>query len=487
MLLTDFLSAIGIEAEGTPAAAEVKDITCDSRRVSSGSVFFAISGAKEDGAKYVDDAIKKGAVAVISGESKGESRAFIVKNVRLALSKAAKTFYPEQPEDVAAVTGTDGKTSTVNFVRQLVGLMNMKCVSIGTLGVVGDGGKVLSGYEGMDGTTPDPVSLHKALQDLKKKGCLYAAIEASSHGLHQYRLDSVMLKAAGFTVFSQDHLDYHNTMDEYFHAKMRLFAEVLPEGKTAVINADDAKSSEIEAVSKGRKHNVISYGLNGREIKVISAKATSEGTALQLEVAGKKVETMLNLAGDFQVGNSLCAAGLAAGLGFPLEELLEKLSELKPVRGRLEQVASGIYVDYAHTPNALMKVISALKNHSPKRIGVVFGCGGDRDKAKRPLMGKAASELADFVVVTDDNPRTENAAEIRKQVMAGCSGAVEIGDRHKAIEEAVNMMRSGDILLIAGKGHEDYQIIGTTKFPFDDAAIVREILHISSPPLVGKG
>lgn len=490
----------------------ITHITQDSREVRAGSLFVALTGEKVDGVQFILQAEAAGAVAVLCAEDAvipdTHMRVIRAKNIRLALAQLAAQFYPKQPAHMVAVTGTDGKTSTADFFRQLAHLCGYTSASIGTLGVfAGDGTKL---YEGTH-TTPDPITLHRMLQEMAEAGTTHVCMEASSHGLDQYRLHGVRLDAAAFTNFARDHMDYHKTDEAYFRAKMKLFTEILPAGKIAVLNGDDQQAKNILALCQNKKTRLICKDFlpweghehaysdffeilsitpctNGQKVRIAYLKLMQlkvtlpvfdwEIVIFSLE-ATKKAEIHVPLVGKFQVYNILTALGLLVATGMMVEELLPLIPQLKGVRGRLEHVANttngaSVYVDYAHTPAALENILRTLRPHTHNKLHVVFGCGGDRDKGKRPLMGKAAAELADVVIVTDDNPRHEDAAAIRKAVMAGCPDATEIGDRRAAIRAAIAGLSAGDVLVIAGKGHEDTQIIGDDKQHFDDAEVVRE-------------
>ena len=464
-------------------SVEVTGLTADSRAVKPGFVFAALPGVKTDGRAFIADALAKGAVAVVAQPGTvlpAGSTAVLVEDdqPRLRFARMAAAFHGRQPATVVAVTGTNGKTSTVQFARQMWDLLGHKAASLGTLGLIGPG---LDEYGGM--TTPDPVSLHRDLAAVTDKGIDHLAMEASSHGLEQFRLDGVTLKAAGFTNLTRDHLDYHGTMEAYFNAKAMLFDRVLPPGSTAVLNADSDTFQPLSEICSQRGHRVFGYGLAGREIRVNGVEPLAHGQRLDLTVLGRDITIDLPLAGRFQAWNVLCALGLVIGSGNgPLEkdrdEALDTLTRLDGVPGRLQHVAthpSGatVYVDFAHTPDALETVLTALKQHAQRRLVAVFGCGGDRDRGKRPVMGELAGRLADRAIVTDDNPRTEVPAAIRKEVLAGHPDLEEIGDRREAIRAAVKDLQAGDVLVIAGKGHEHGQIVGTEVLPFDDATEAR--------------
>lgn len=474
--LTDLLEKIN----------DYKGITEDSRKVSDGFIFVAVKGVNFDGTSYIDDAIKKGVRAIVTHDwydNKLPDNIILLKekNPRFALSKLASAFYPKQPKNIAAVTGTNGKTSTVNFYRQIVDLVGKKSASIGTIGIIDSNNKSYETSGSM--TTPDPVTLHQKIQELAVNGIEYLALEASSHGLDQYRLDGVKITCAGFTNFTRDHLDYHKTMENYLDAKLRLFSQLLGGDATAVINADIPEFTKIKELSEKRKIKVISFGKNSDSIKLISIKPTSYGQEIVINIDGKSYSLKLSLVGDFQVSNLLCALGLVIASGIKASDAIGVLEKVKNVPGRMERVADinsliQVFVDYAHTPDGLEKALETLKLHTKGKLYVVFGCGGNRDKGKRVEMGKIASNLADYVVITDDNPRNENPAEIRKEVMAGCGkNATEVGGREEAINYTVAKLNKGDILLIAGKGHEKIQIIGEKSLSFDDVVVARKALE----------
>lgn len=464
----------------------ISHIAYDSREVKAGTLFVALKGTKSNGADYIDAAISVGAVALlIDHETALPTSAMSVPVIRAAkprqaLAQMAAAFYEMQPECIAAVTGTDGKTSTVHFLRQIWEHLGCKAASIGTLGFIGEKGSMLS-----DGshTTPDPVAMHAKLMDLKQKGYEHVAMEASSHGLDQHRLDGLQLYAAAFTNLTREHLDYHGDMENYFQAKARLFAELLPPHATAVINIEDKMASRLLEIAKQKHLEVIEYGEEAKDLRIIDIQALLDGQQASLQIHGKTHTLHTPLVGNFQIYNMLAAMGLAMANGHHVQQVLDVLPKLKPVPGRLERVATHkngahIYIDYAHTPSALEKALDAMRPHTEKRLIVVFGAGGDRDKTKRPAMGGVAACMADIVIVTDDNPRTEDAAIIRKEILANCKGAKEVGDRKLAIDKAISMLEPGDSLLIAGKGHETYQIIGETKHPFNDAEVIREVLTL---------
>lgn len=451
---------------------EVTGLTADSRRVGPGFLFAALPGANIDGQRFIPDALSKGAAAVLAAPGaalpEGSEAALIIDpEPRRALARMAALFYGRQPETVVAVTGTNGKTSTVTFLRQIWADLGESAASLGTLGLVGPG---RLGGESL--TTPDPVALHALLAEIAKEGVSHLAMEASSHGLDQFRLDGVKLAAAGFTNLTRDHLDYHQTMDAYFAAKSRLFSEVLPEGAVAVLNADSGEFESLQALARHRRLHVIDYGRQASALRLIEAEALGEGIRLTVDILGQRRHVMLPVAGGFQAMNALCALGLAVATGTASDRALEGLENLQPVPGRMQLAATvagaSVYVDYAHTPDALQTALVNLRPHAKGRLSLVFGCGGDRDPGKRPLMGEIAASLADRVIVTDDNPRTEDAGAIRQAILAACPKGLEIADRQQAIARAITELQDGDVLLIAGKGHEDYQIVGHDKRHFSD-------------------
>ncbi len=477
-LLAHYHGALLIE--GNAEKLPIASVTADSRQVTPGALFMAIRGTHTDGTAYAMDAVERGAVAVVcdfDGKLALPKSVVMVKveNARMAHAKFAGAFYVPQPPYITAVTGTDGKTSTVDFFRQLWQMSYENAASIGTLGVIGPQAE---NQLGALNTTPDPTLLHQTLRTLGAGQCKYVAIEASSHGLDQYRLDGVNLTAAAFTNLSRDHLDYHGTLESYFAAKLRLFAELLPAGATAVLNADDAKFRRITEVCEKRGVRVISYGERGKDFRVKKITPTLTGLAVQADIMGASQHFMLHMIGGFQVMNALAALGLYTGCGGSIEEGLKHLPHLHSVPGRMDKVASHpngapIFVDYAHTPAALGNVLKTMRAHVKGKLSVVFGCGGDRDKGKRPEMGKAASEFADAIIVTDDNPRSEDPSQIRAEVMAGAPKAKNVGDRAEAIAFAIKSLHKDDVLLIAGKGHEKTQIVGNRTLPFDDGEVAR--------------
>lgn len=477
MLLTDLILADATIMGGLNP--DITGITADSRLVKKGFVFVAMGGSKTDGVQFIASAIEAGAAAIVVVSPVAFPIAQVITdNPRLILSKMAARFYDRQPAVIAAVTGTNGKTSVAHFCRTLWRHLGKKSASIGTIGVIADENTPL---DGASLTTPDPVNLHATLDRLAEQQVGYVALEASSHGLDQFRLDGVKLTAAAFTNLSRDHLDYHLTYENYLQAKMQLFARVLPPGGVAVLNADIPEYGVLKELCLQHGHRCVSYGWQGEDFRLLSAVPTVTGQQLVLLVQGKEYQVKLELVGEFQAMNLLCALGLVVACGAKVEEAVKELGQLPSVPGRMEKVPGAsaevaVFVDYAHTPDALEKALKALRPHTDARLLVMFGCGGDRDKGKRPQMGRIAAQLADRVVVTDDNPRTEDAAVIRSEVMVGCAEATEIGDRAAAIAYAISVMQPGDILLIAGKGHEKTQIMKEGAVPFDDVAIAAQQL-----------
>lgn len=459
--------------EGAPDW-EFTGITCDSRKVAPGFVFAALAGTVSDGRDFIQSAIDKGAVAILTDMRAGEwdIPAIKVEEPRLVFAKAAAAFYHEQPETMVAVTGTNGKSSTVDFLRQIWLELGYVPASLGTLGAVGPSGAVELGH-----TTPDPVAVQSTLSILANEGVTHCAMEASSHGLAQYRMHGVKLSAGAFLNLSQDHLDYHKDLDDYFNAKMKLFSELLPEGAPAVINADSDLKDKVLAIAEAAKLEPFTVGWRGDHLWIdeITPRNTGQQLQLQWETPEGDKETIVNLPliGEFQALNALAAAGLAMSLGADPAPVFAAMEKLVGVKGRLELVAetkngAGIFVDFAHTPDGLDVLLRAARPHAAGRVICVFGCGGDRDAGKRPLMGEIASKYADEVIVTDDNPRSEEPAAIRSAIMAGAPNATEVAGRAEAIKEGISRLKKGDVLMIAGKGHETGQIIKGETFPFSD-------------------
>ena len=456
--------------------SEVTGFAIDHRKVARGSVFGAFKGAVFNGEDFVGKAVERGAVAVVARPAVDVERVPHLADPeprRLFADLAAK-FYAPYPNTVVAVTGTNGKTSTVEMTRQIWRICGHRSASIGTLGVTTYDDQVKTGL-----TTPDIVTFLNNMAGLERMGVSHVAYEASSHGLDQHRAEGVPLAAAAFTNFSRDHLDYHGTMDAYFEAKMRLFDELLPPGKPAVIWTDDPKSDHVIERAERRGHQLLTVGQKGETIRLVGQSATPLGQALLLEHDGRSLKLSLPLIGAYQAANVLVAAGLAMATGTGFDRAFSAMQRVAPVRGRLERAVISkegvpVYVDYAHTPDALEAAIAALRPHVDGRLITVFGAGGDRDQGKRPEMGAVASRMSDVVIVTDDNPRSEDPAAIRSAIMAAAPSASEVPGRREAIAEAIRIARAGDIILLAGKGHETGQIIGDRVLPFDDALVARE-------------
>ncbi|MVA55350.1 UDP-N-acetylmuramoyl-L-alanyl-D-glutamate--2,6-diaminopimelate ligase [Agrobacterium vitis] len=477
----DFGDLTGL-LDGPVGDVEITGLTADSRKVEQGMLFVALQGVKADGARFVADAVARGAAAVLSGSHLDIAvPALVTDQPRHALARLAARFYSGQPETMVAVTGTAGKTSVASFTRQIWAYAGLASAQIGTTGVISP---TRSDYGSL--TTPDPVALHQLLADLAQEGVTHAAMEASSHGLDQSRLDGVRLAAAAFTNLGRDHMDYHPTVADYMAAKMRLFDTLLPKGSPAVIFADEEWSAEAIRVARQAGHDVRTVGRAGDFLSLKRVEHFRHKQIAEIHHQGSIYEVDLPLAGDFQIANALVSAGLAISTGVEASVALKALEKLQGASGRLElvgQAKSGAlaYVDYAHKPDALEKVLTAVRPFTSGRIIVVFGCGGDRDKGKRPIMGEIADRLADIVIVTDDNPRSEVAATIRGEVMAATPKGIEIGDRAQAIRAAVAMLATGDTLIVAGKGHEEGQIVGAQTLPFSDHAEIRKAMEEFHP------
>ena len=464
---------------GAFADREIAGLAFDSRKVGKDFLFFAIAGAKADGAHFAKLAVGAGAAAVASERPIADLPAgtvFIrVQNVRRALALAAAKFYPRQPATIAAVTGTSGKTSVASFTRQIWAALGHQAASIGTIGVVTPKEEIYGSL-----TTPDPIELHKTLDRLAGEGITHLALEASSHGLDQHRLDGVRVSAGAFTNLSRDHMDYHPTIQHYLQSKLRLFGALVVKDGAAVINVDHEHAEAVIGAAKGRDLKLFMVGKSGNPIQLIDV--TIEGFAQKIAIAyaGRPYVLKLPLVGAFQVENALVAAGLAISTGSDPDKVFAALGHLSGAKGRLELAGdkngAPIFVDYAHKPDALAKALEALRPYARRSLAVVFGCGGDRDKGKRPLMGAIAADLADRVIVTDDNPRSEKPAAIRAEILKDAPGAIEIGDRREAIRAGIAELKAGDVLLIAGKGHESGQIVGDRVLPFSDQDTVVEIL-----------
>jgi len=482
MKLREILPA-DAEFDAHLADLDIGGVTADSRTVKRGDAFVAIAGGKADGLQFVAAAIAAGAVAILAERPPpvplpGDVAFMRVHNARRALALIAAKIYPRQPRIVAAVTGTSGKTSVAAFARQIWSALGHRAASIGTIGIVSPRGE---NYGSL--TTPDPVALHRSLDALAGDGVTHLAIEASSHGLDQYRLDGLHLAAGGFTNITRDHLDYHPSFEAYLAAKLRLFEDLLAPGDAAVIDIDHDHADAVVAAATARGLSLTTVGRKGTGIRLDRSAVDGFAQRLRLEYRGEHFQVRLPLVGEFQIENALVAAGLAIATGGDRAAVFAALEQLSGAKGRLERVGSSrgaqIFVDYAHKPDALAKALDALRPYASGRLVVVFGAGGDRDRGKRALMGAVAAAKADRVIVTDDNPRSEDAAAIRAAIVAAARGAAEIGDRREAIRGAIVELRSGDVLLIAGKGHETGQIIGDRIIPFSDheavAAALKEL------------
>jgi len=461
------------------ATRVVEGVCADSRKVRPGDVFFALAGARDDGLAFIAQAVQRGAAAIVADRAPPPLPADVayvrVGDARGALALAAARLHPRQPETIVAVTGTSGKTSVAAFTRQIWASLGFEAASLGTIGIVS---RKVNVYGSL--TTPDPVALHRALDEIARAGVTHLAMEASSHGLDQKRLDGVRLAAGAFTNLSRDHLDYHPTPEAYLAAKLRLFRELLAPGAPAVIDADADVAAQIVEAARRRGLEVFTVGANGEAIRLESASRDGLATRLSLQHRGRQWSVLLPLPGDFQVSNALVAAGLCIATGGEAGAVFEALESLTGAPGRLEQVGerrgAPVFVDYAHKPDALDKALATLRPLAPNRLLVVFGCGGDRDAGKRATMGEIAARRADVVIVTDDNPRSEDPAAIRAAILAGAPQAIEIGDRGQAIRAAIAMLAPGDALVIAGKGHETGQIVGDRTLPFSDHEVARAAL-----------
>ena len=481
MKLTELLASVpAFTGSGDP---EILGLTADSRAVQPGFLFAALPGSRQDGRSFAADAATRGAVAILTDNvaalalpSGQRERISILTdaNPHRRLALLAARFHGRQPRTIGAVTGTNGKTSVVHFAREIWTAIGRPAASLGTLGLVSPAGRRPGAL-----TTPDPVALHRDLAELARQGIEHVAIEASSHGLHQFRLDGLSVAAAAFTNLTRDHLDYHGDIAHYRAAKERLFTALLSPGAYAVLNTDSNEFAGLTALCRDRGHPVIAYGADpAADLQLVACAPQVSGQVLMLELFGKKRELVLPLAGEFQAMNALAALGLVVATGASADAATEALARLTGAPGRLQFVAEheggAIVVDYAHTPDALATVLAALRPHALGRLIALFGCGGDRDAGKRPLMGEVGARLADRVYITDDNPRTELPAKIRRAILEAAPNAIEIGDRRQAIATAIAELAPSDLLVIAGKGHETGQIVGDETYPFDDAAIARE-------------
>ena len=469
---------------------DIRGLTADSRAVEPGFLFAALPGTRLHGKLFIGDAVKRGAMAVLTDDAQAltalhrEYPGILVvvdPNPRRRLARMAARFHAPQPKTLVAVTGTNGKTSVAAFTRQIWERTGRRAASIGTLGVVGPDFERAGAL-----TTPDTVTLHRELQDLALRSIDHVAIEASSHGLDQFRLDGLDIAAAAFTNLSRDHLDYHPTMEAYLAAKGRLFGELMPRGGVAVLNADAPEFDWLAQLCRARSHRIYAFGAGVRtELRLLAARPGPAGQELDLKVFGRSYTLSLPLVGRFQAMNALAALGLALATGVARDHAVEALGKLAGAPGRVQHVASHpngapIFVDYAHTPDALENVLTALRPHCAGKLIVVFGAGGDRDAGKRPVMGEVATRLADIVIVSDDNPRSEDPAAIRRAIMAAAPGAIEIGDRGEAIAFAIERLQPDGLLVLAGKGHERGQIVAGVTHPFEDAEVARAAVALMS-------
>jgi len=485
------LAELALTAQGGRDAV-ISGLAVDNRMVGEGFLFAALHGTRVHGAKFIPAALEAGAVAILTDPTgaamaadaldRANAALIVSEDPRQALAMTSALWFGAQPATMVAVTGTNGKTSVASFVRQIWIALGHKAVNLGTTGTEGAISLPLAH------TTPEPITLHRALAEAARQGVTHASMEASSHGLDQRRLDGVHLTAAGFSNFTQDHLDYHETFEAYFAAKAELFRHVLPDDGTAVINLDDPKGAKMRAIAAARGQLILTVGQGVGDLSLLSQRFDVKGQDIRFSFDGKTYQTRLSLIGGFQAHNVLLAAGLAIAAGAPVESVFNTLPELTTVRGRMELAATrghgaSVFVDYAHTPGAVATALQALRPHVMGRLVAIVGAGGDRDAGKRPLMGKAAADHADRVFVTDDNPRSEDPALIRAAVMEGAPDATEVGDRAEAILRGVDALDPGDALLICGKGHETGQIIGDHVLPFNDV----EQASVSVAALEGRG
>ncbi|MEZ5847901.1 MAG: UDP-N-acetylmuramoyl-L-alanyl-D-glutamate--2,6-diaminopimelate ligase [Geminicoccaceae bacterium] len=474
----------GVELIGS-GETEITGLCFDTRKLRPGDLYAAINGSRADGHIFIPDAIARGAVAILGAPSASVFATAIPvvidDNPRLRLSLMAARMTPGQPRVTVGVTGTNGKTSVASFCRQIWDRLGMRAASLGTLGVEGEGR-----WPQTQLTTPDPVLLHRLCSQMAASGVDHLALEASSHGLDQFRLDAIAFSAAAFTNISRDHYDYHGSYEAYFKAKSRMFAELLGDDGVAILNADIPEFGQLRAIVEGRGIAMIDYGRQAKCYRIVDIRPEAIGQAIEFEIDGDRHVVETPLVGRFQASNMLAALGLAVAGGAPLAGALDQLGSLRPAPGRMEHVVTHscgapAFVDFAHTPDALEKALAALRPHTAGRLHVVFGCGGDRDAGKRPLMGEIACRLADLAYVTDDNPRSEDPARIRREILAATDSGktVEIGDRARAIRAAFAALEPGDVLVVAGKGHESGQLVGDQTFPFNDAVELKKALRES--------
>lgn len=467
----------------------IMGLALDSRKVEKGFLFAALKGANADGTLFINSAIADGAIAILCDDDFNGTvpeNICLIKsgNARRLFSILASIYYEPKPDIIAAVTGTNGKTSVVHFCRQIWSILGKHSASVGTVGIEDSEGKVDFDRTNFL-TTPDTIKLREIITHLADRGVTHLAMEASSHGLHQYRMEGLGIKIGAFTNLSRDHLDYHGNFENYLNAKMRLFSEVMEANGIAVLNADIEQFQQLEQACKERGHQVLSYGRYNKDkrnyIEIFDIINTSEGQQISFEILGKLYNVNTSLIGEFQAYNMLCAAAMVIASGANVDDTIGTLKDVTCVPGRMQRVTKtnadfAVFIDYSHTPDALEKALNVLKPLTKGKLWVVFGCGGNRDKGKRPLMGEIAINIADNVIVTDDNPRNENPEQIRKEVLQGAKGANEIPDRKEAIKFAISKMQKGDILLVAGKGHEKTQTIGETIMPFDDVEVSLEFV-----------
>lgn len=476
MNLKDLIGEALNNEAGIYSDQKVTGFAIDNRKVAPGTIFGAFQGEKVNGEDFIADAIARGAIAIVARAGAMVEGAFHIKSdePRLKFAHIAAKFFGPFPSYIAAVTGTNGKTSVAELTRQLWSICGHKSASIGTLGVTTSSDQVRTGL-----TTPDIVTFLSNMTGLAREGISHAIFEASSHGLHQYRTEGLPVNIGAFTNLSRDHLDYHGDMDHYFAAKMRLIDEMLVDNGTAVIWADDEWSEQVISHAKARSLNMITVGKNGNDVKILERIPTQLGQSLTINVNGDAYQINLPLIGAYQAANALVSAAIVIASGVDSKLAISNINRLQPVSGRLERAAitkSGapIYVDYAHTPDGLKAAIDALRPHTNSKLISIIGAGGDRDVGKRALMGEVAIKGSDYVIVTDDNPRSEDPALIRRDMLIGAKGAIEIGDRRNAIAHAIEIAGAGDIILLAGKGHEEGQIVGDKILPFNDVQVARE-------------
>lgn len=482
MDISNLMATVPVSLKGR----NIQALSQDSRNVPAGSLFFAMMGMNGVGADYMRAAIACRPVAVVMPRADvaqaqaiaGDVPLIASDDIRRDYARACAAFYGQQPSTIVAVTGTSGKSSVVDFARQMWISMNIDAASMGTVGIM-----TKRHNQSLDLTTPDAAIIHQHLQQMAQEGVTHLAMEASSHGIDQRRLDGVHIAAAGFTNLSRDHLDYHPTMDDYFAAKMRLFAALLPSTATAVINTMNEWGHKAVALVKSRRLKCLTIDQQAADIQLQSYVPHDQGAAVELRVMGQPFAIDFPLLGEWQLHNALMAAGLLIASGSDVATTVQALTKLQSVPGRLQLIGrhphthAPVFVDYAHKPEALEKVLQVLRPLTAKKLHVVFGCGGNRDKGKRPIMGRIADQLADVVVVTDDNPRKEDAATIRAEIIAASPRAQNIGDRRLAIEQAIAVLHEGDVLVVCGKGHEKGQIVGTDVLPFNDAEEVMRCLN----------